>query len=723
RPAPEGRHRWARSIFRVVHVRDWLIVAGGAALLLAPARAALGWAGLALVALGVSRLVRPLVSERAATWMTRVENGLAVVGVTLALAADWRPLGPSEGLALNAVFVAVLVIGVLGTLRAFESLYPRLLRWCLRHKIAFLTLPALIVLFGVTAWLGFDRVFGWLPQPVRTSPPVVEAAHAVPGFGREYMPPFDEGAYLYMPTTMPHASVGEVREMIAEMDAAIAEIPEVDRVVGKWGRADSALDPAPVSMIETIITYHPEYRTTEDGERVRQWRDHIRSSRDIWDEVVAAAQRPGVTSAPVLMPISARIVMLQSGMRAPMGVEVHGPDLESLETFGRRVEELLREVPQVRAEAVFADRVVGKPYVEIELDREAIGRYGLTVERVQRALQVALGGIPLTRTVEGRERYPVRVRYMREERDRVEALGRVMIPTPDGETVPLEQVAHLQYVRGPQVIKSEDTFLTSYVLFDRRPDVAEVDAVEAAQRYLEEAEADGRLERPAGVTYGFTGTYESQLRSERRLKVLIPVALALVLILLYLQFRRFGTSLIIYSGVAVAVSGGFLGIWLYDQPWFLDFAVAGTSMRELFGVGTVNLSMAVWVGVIALVGIATDDGVVMSTYLKQRFDEGPAPTVAAVRERVVEAGMRRVRPCLMTTATTLLALVPVLTSQGRGADVMIPMALPVVGGMSVELVTLFVVPVLYGWVEEARTKLDSRSSRSTRTFTHGESTS
>ncbi|MCA9608008.1 MAG: efflux RND transporter permease subunit, partial [Myxococcales bacterium] len=702
---PMSAARVARSVLRVEHLRDWALLVGGAVLVTwSP------WAGAFIALLGVTRLARPLLSPEVARWIARGEIVLAVVGVTLALASDWLPLGPARGLLLNALFVGAVVALVLGTFRLFAALYPLLLAWCLRHKLLFLTLPTAIVLFGVTAWLGAGDVLGWLPEGVRTSAPMRKLETALPGFGREYMPPFDEGAYLYMPTTMPHASVGEVRAMIAQMDAAIAEVPEVDRVVGKWGRADSALDPAPVSMIETIITYVPEYRTEPDGTRVRQWRDHIHTPRDIWDEIVRVAQRPGVTSAPVLMPIAARIVMLQSGMRAPMGIKVQGPDLETIERFGLRLEALLREVPALRPETVFADRVVGKPYLEIDLDREAIARYGLTVHRVQNVLSIALGGMPLTRTVEGRERYPVRVRYMREERDSVEALRRVMVPTPAGETIPLEQLAALRYVRGPQVIKSEDTFLTSYVLFDRRPDVAEVDAVEAAQRFLEARIADGTLEVPAGVRYTFAGTYEAQVRSEARLRLLVPLALALVLLLLYLQFRRIGTTLIIGSGVAVAVSGGFLLLWLYGQPWFLDFSILGTSMRDLFQVGTVNLSMAVWVGVIALIGVATDDGVVIGTYLKQKFADGPAPDVATVRERVLEAGMRRVRPCLMTTATTILALVPVITSQGRGADVMVPMALPSVGGMTIELITLFVVPVLYAWVEEIRARREAPPS-------------
>jgi Cu(I)/Ag(I) efflux system membrane protein CusA/SilA len=624
--------------------------------------------------------------------------GLAVL---VELALRWAPFGPARDL-VNLLFVAGVVGGLLGAFSLFARVYPRLLALFLNHRRLFLLAPALVVVAGTTAWLGFERLFGWLPSDVRSSASIGAIARALPGFGREYMPPFDEGAYLYMPTTMPHASFGEVNAMVSGMDARIQQIPEVDRVVGKFGRVDSALDPAPVSMIETIITYLPEYRSEPDGTRVRQWRDHIRSPRDIWDEIVRVAATPGVTSAPVLMPINARIVMLQSGMRAPMGIKVSGPTLEAIESFGMALEAALRDVPSVRAETVFADRVVGKPYLEIELDRVAIARYGLSVRAVQSALQVAVGGMTLTRTVEGRERYPVRVRYMREERDSVEALEALSVPTPGGEHVPLAQLARLRYVRGPQMIRSEDTFLTSYVLFDHDPAVSEVEVVEEARAHLEREIAAGRLEVPTGVRYRFAGSYENQVRSEQRLMLLIPVALALVFVLLFLQFRRVRVSLMIYAGVVVAVSGAFILLWLYGQPWFLNVELAGTSLRDLFQVRTVNMSVAVWVGVIALVGVATDDGVVMATYLQQLFRERPPETVEDVRALTLEAGQRRVRPCLMTTATTILALLPVITSQGRGADVMIPMALPSIGGMVFELMTLFVVPVLYSAYEERR---------------------
>ncbi len=688
------------GLLRREHARDWVMLALGAILLLrAPSL------GLFVIALAGIRLARPRLSPGVVRIATQVENGVAIAALTVLLADDWLPLGPGQGRVANTLFVAGLLVAVMGTFRVFEWLYPLLLGGILRHKVLFMVLPTALVLFGTTAWLGFDTVSRALPSVVRTSSVGSSLSDALPGFGREYMPPFDEGAFLYMPTTMPHASIGEAVEMLSEIDAAIASVPEVDRAVGKLGRAESALDPAPVSMFETVVTYVPEYRVLGDGTRVRQWRDHIRSPADIWDEIVAAAQRPGVTSAPVLMPIEARLVMLHSGMRAPMGIKVRGPTLESIEAFGLAIEEALQTVPSIRAETVFADRVVGKPYLEIDLDREAIGRFGLTVVDVQRVLQVALGGTTLTRTVEGRERYPVRVRYMREERDSLEALDRIFVPTPSGEPIPLTQLSEIRYVRGPQVIKSEDTFLTSYVLFDRQPDVDEVAAVEDAQAALEGLIDRGELEVPAGVSFELAGSYDKQLRSEKRLAMLIPIALALVFVLLYLQFRRVSTTVIIYSGVAVAVSGGFALLWLYAQPWFLDFSIVGVSMRELFEVRTVSMSVAVWIGVIALVGIATDDGVVLSTYLHQRFEDASPRTTGDVRRRTLEAGVRRVRPCLMTTATTILALLPVITSQGRGSDVVMPMALPVVGGMAVELMTLFVVPVLFCAVEEWRLRV------------------
>ena len=533
----------------------------------------------------------------------------------------------------NLVVVVVPIALVIGSFLLLQHVYEPLLRAFLAHKLAFLVVPVMFVLFGLTAWRGLDATFGWLPEPVKSSVPYARLAHAFPGFGREFMPPFDEGTFLVMPSTMPHASFGKSQELLSEMDAAIQQIPEVDDVVGKLGRVESPLDPAPISMFETVVTYKPEYRLDDDGNRIRQWRDHIRSADDIWQEIVRVSQSPGLTSAPKLMPIQTRIIMLQTGMRAPMGIKVKGPSLEAIETAGMRIEEALRAVPQIRSETVFAERIVGKPYLEIQIDREAIARYGLTIGEVQQVIEYAVGGQTLTRTVEGRERYPVRVRYMREERDSIEALRRVFVPTSDGRQIPLEQLASIEYERGPQVIKSEDTFLTGYVIFDKVSELAETEVVELASAYLKQRIDAGELELPQGVTYAFTGSYENQIRSEQRLGVLIPVALALILLILYLQFRSTTVPLIIYSGVIVAMSGGFILLWLYAQPWFFDVTVFGTNLRELFQVSPTNLSVAVWVGFIALIGVATDDGVVMSTYLEQRFRDNSMMMKAEIREQ------------------------------------------------------------------------------------------
>ncbi len=415
-----------------------------------------------------------------------------------------------------------------------------------------------------------------------------------------------------------------------------------------------------------------------------------------------------VTSAPRLQPISARLVMLQSGMRAPMGIKVKGPDLETIDRVGQELERLLKQVPSVEPSAVIADRVVGKPYLEIAIDRPAIARYGLSIRAVQDVIEAAIGGRPLTMTVEGRERYPVRVRYARERRDGIEKLGETIVTAPDGTAVPLRQLADIRYVRGPQAIKSEDTFLVSYVLFDKKPGTAEVDVVEEAQAFLQRKIDSGELVLPAGVSYTFAGSYENQVRSQKRLQVVLPLALLIIFLILYFQFSSVGTTAMVFSGIFVAWAGGFLLIWLYGQPWFLDWAPFGVDLRQLFQVHPVNLSIAVWVGFIALFGIASDNGVIVATYLDQVMAERKPRTRDAVRSAVLLAAGRRIRPAMMTTATTILALLPVMTATGRGSDIMVPMAIPSFGGMLVSVLSVLIVPVLYSWREELKLKKEER---------------
>ena len=630
---------------------------------------------------------------RRAAWIG--VNLAAALACTWALSQHWMPLGKGEPALLNFAFVAITAGGLLGGFWLFQLAYPHMLAVFLERKVAFLFLPLMLVLVGLSVWLGAGTVFGFLPDRATAG-----LRARFPGLGQEFMPRLDEGSYLWMPTLMPHGSISAGMELIAQMDRAILAIPEVEHAVGKLGRANTALDPAPLSMIETIVTLKPEFTMQTDGTRKRNWRPEIKRQSDIWEEITRVAQVPGATSAPELQPIAGRIVMLATGMRAPMGLKVRGPNLQTLGEFALKLEAVVKRAPLVEPAAVLADRVVGKPYLEIRIDREAIARYGGRIEDVQQVIEVALGGMPITTTVEGRERYAVRVRYPRELRDSIEAISEIIVPMPGGLQLPLRELASVAYTPGPQAIKAEDTFLTAYVVFDGLKGTPEVEVVEAVRAHVDAAVRSGELVVPAGVSWKFAGNYESKQRADARLRLLVPLALALVFVLLYLQFRSTVTTLMVFSGVAVAVGGGFLALWAWGQPWFLDASIAGYDLRAIFGVRPIHLSVAVWVGFIALVGIATDDGVVMATYLDQSFARNRPRTPEEVRSAILEAGARRIRPCLMTTATTVLALLPVLTSNGRGSDVMIPMSIPAFGGMAFELLTLFVVPVLYGGWQE-----------------------
>ena len=666
------------------------------------------------------------IRERLPRWI----NYVIVLIVAGVLAGHWMPLGLQAGSILNFIFVVILLGSILFLLWLLQHFYEPILRWCLSHKLLFLAMPALLVFLGISIWLGFDRIFGFMPDFVRSTSVYTSVNHTFPGLAKEFMPDLDEGSFLFMPTTMPHASIGEAMDVLQHQDKAFANVPEVESVVGKIGRVESPLDPAPISMVETVINYKPEYRVDlngravkfrydeqaeafvldelgepiadPDGRPYRQWRDHIKSPDDIWKELTKAARLPGTTDAPKLQPIAARIVMLQSGMRAPMGVKVKGPDLETIERVGFDIEKLLKEVPSIEANAVFADRIVGKPYLEIEIDREAIARYGIHIQQVQDIIEVAVGGKPLTTTVEGRERYTVRVRYQRERRNSIESLEQILIGTPDGTQIPLKELAEIKFRRGPMVIKSEDTFLVGYVIFDKKPGYGEVDVVEAAQNYLNQKIASGEFEVPAGVSFVFAGSYENQIRSEKKLMIVLPLALMLIFLILYFQFKKVPTTLLVFSGIFVAWSGGFLMLWLYGQDWFMNFSLFGVDFREVFQVRSYNLSVAVWVGFLALFGIATDDGVIISTYLDQVFKKRRPNNVHDIREATITAGKRRIRPALMTAGTTILALIPVLTSTGKGSDIMVPMAIPSFGGMTVVLITVFLVPVLYCGVAEFR---------------------
>jgi Cu(I)/Ag(I) efflux system membrane protein CusA/SilA len=710
------------------------------------------WIAIALVAVGINNLLDHIWPLKRKEIPKYINVGIAVLFATWYLSVEWLPLGAQNSEFINFLFVAVIVAVILTVLMSLVHFYEKIIRWALINKWKFLIIPAFTLLFGLLIWQGFDGVFGFIAtgaekagwKTIRQTAFWQSPSRTFPGTGKEFMPSLNEGSFLLMPTSMPHTGIEKNLDYIETLDKRVSAIPEVEVAIGKWGRVNSALDPAPIQMFENTINYRPEYILDENGHRMRfkvdkddgfilknnsrynpekeqfrvipadslipdkrgeyfrQWRPEIKKPVDIWNEIVKATNIPGLTSAPKLQPIETRLVMLSTGMRAPMGLKVYGPDLNTIEQAGLTFEKALREVPSIKASSVFYDRDVGAPYLEIRFNREAMARYGMTVSDVQEILQVAVGGMTLSSSVEGRERFPLRVRYARELRDNPEDLKRILIPAMNGVQIPLGEIADVDYRRGAQMIRSEDTFLVGYVIFDKVEGKAEVNVVEEAGKVLQDKINSGEITLPGSVTYKFAGNYENQVRATKRLSLVIPISLLIILILLYFQFKTVIASFIHFSGVFVAFSGGFIMLWLYGQEGFMNFSVAGINIRDMFQMHHINLSVAVWVGFIALFGIATNDGVIMGTYIHQVFEEKKPATINEVREAVVIAGKKRVRPAMMTTAVAVIALLPVLSSTGKGADIMAPMAIPAFGGMVIQVMTIFMVPLFQAvWRERA----------------------
>ena len=704
---------------RIRKVLNYILIAAGVLLsVLYSNIPALGLTAVGLNNLLAHRWKKPGISNY-------INIGIALVVATYFLAEEWLPMGPQKGIIVNLLFVTGCIAIILALLWLLVIYYERILRWCLNNRWKFMLLPIATILCGILIW---KRI------------------------GQEFMPSLNEGSFLLMPTSMPHTGIEQNLNYIEALDKRLAAIPEVETAIGKWGRVNSALDPAPAQMFENTINYRPEYILNEDGKRerfkvnrkgeyllrnggtynpadgfrlipadslipdrkgdyFRQWRPEIKNTDDIWQQIVNVTHLPGLTSAPKLQPIEARLVMLSTGMRAPMGLKIYGPDLETIEQSGKAIEQALKDVPSVIPSSVFYDRAVGAPYLEIKLNRDNMARYGVNVEDLQEILSAAVGGMILTKTVEGRERFPVRLRYARELRDNPEALSMLLVPTATGAQIPLKELADIEYARGAQMIQSENTFLVGYVIFDKKQGKAEVDVVKEATKVIEGKIQNGELKLTKGVSYKFAGNYEQQERATARLMIVVPLALLIVLLVLYFQFKTLTASLIHFSGVFVAFAGGFILLWLYGQDWFMNFSLARVNMRDLFQMHTINLSVAVWVGFIALFGVATDDGVLMGTYIHHVFLEKDPQTRHAIREAVVTAGLKRVRPAAMTTATTLIALLPVLTSTGKGADIMVPMAIPTFGGMLIQSMTMFVVPVFQCWWREGLLKKEETTGQ------------
>ena len=559
------------------------------------------------------------------------------------------PLAWAKTLAMaGSVIVALFLIPALsyyflrGELKPIEknklstwliTHYRKTLDRLLDHWKLFAIAPALLILFGWIAYLNL---------------------------GREFMPALNEGDILYMPVTTNNVSITKARELLSYTDKILIKHPLVENVVGKLGRAETALDPAPISMFETIV----KLKNKSD------WPSGT-TIQDIMQELDESLQIPGVINS-WDFPIQTRIGMISTGIKTQVGVKIFGNDIRTLEKLAAQVGDKLKEVSG--ASGIYAEKIAGKPYIEFKIDRKAASRFGINTGDINDILQTAVGGMTIGQFIEGRERYPIRVRYKKELRDSIEKLKTVLVPSPMGQHIPLVQLAKINITIGPAAINSENGMLRSVVLLN----VVERDLV----GFVEEAKLliEKSIQLPKGYSIHWAGQFENQIKSSKRLALLIPLALLINLALIFWGIQNLSHSLIIFTAIPVALSGGLIFLWL----------------------GGFDASVAVWVGFIALFGIAVDDGVVLMSYLRQELARVAPTNWSELKGVILDAGSRRIRPLIMTTNTTIVALLPVMWSSSIGSEVIKPMALPVLGGMAFEFITLFMVPISFALIERRK---------------------
>jgi Cu(I)/Ag(I) efflux system membrane protein CusA/SilA len=501
--------------------------------------------------------------------------------------------------------------------------------------------------------------------------------------GHEFMPPLNEGVILYMPTTLPGISIAQASALLQTQDALLRQAPEVERVFGKAGRADTSTDPAPLSMAETTVILKPESQWRNKKRWYSNWLPSFLQPvvRPFWPDTISweelvndldrRLQLPGQTNA-WTMPIRNRIDMLTTGIRTPVGIKVYGADLKQIEAIGKQLEQIVGRVPGARS--VYGERVAGGYFVDFDIDRAAIARYGLTIDDVQQTIMTAIGGENVSTTIEGRERYPINIRYPRELRDEMDKLGRVLVATPAGAQVPLAQLASVRIVEGPAMIRDEGGKLAGYVYID----------VDTSHRdlgsFVDDAKkaVDSQLKIPTGYTLQWSGQYEAMERVRQRMIVVVPLTLLVVSFLLFMNTRSIPKTIIVLLAVPFSAVGA---VWLL---WILGY----------------NISIGVWVGLIALLGLDAETGIFMLLYLDLAYDErvarGAMNTHEDLRESIYEGAVKRVRPKVMTVACAFFGLVPLMWSTGAGADVMKRIAAPMIGGLFTSfLMELLVYPAIY----------------------------
>jgi Cu(I)/Ag(I) efflux system membrane protein CusA/SilA len=562
-------------------------------------------------------------------------------------------------------------------------LYRPVILWVLRHK--FITIAA-AVLITMTLLPFRSMVVEKMPEGLlRSAAEKIDVFFPAEKIGGEFMPPLYEGDLLYMPTTLPGVSITKARELLQQTDKIIKSFPEVEYVFGKVGRADTATDPAPLSMLESTITLKPEseWRKVKVERFFSRWPGIIRNplskifpeDRSLTpDELTAemnkAIQFPGLTNA-WTMPIKTRIDMLATGIKTPVGIKIMGDNLDNLSSIGKQIEGVLRSVPGTLS--VYSERVSGGYYFDYEINRRAAARYGLTVGDIQDVIQSAVGGMNISETVEGLERYPINLRYGRELRDSIDKLERVLIATPSGAQIPIKQVAHTSIRQGPPAIKSENSRMSAWVYIDLK-DIDVASYVREAKKVVET-----KISLPEGYNLVWSGQYEYMERANKRLMIVIPVTLMIIFLLLYLNFKNFTESMIVMISLPFAIIGG---------VWFI----------YLLGY---DMSIAVGVGFIALAGVAAETGVIMLIYLdeaysKKSFERGSHLTTRDVYDAVLFGAVERVRPKIMTVTAIMAGLLPIFWGHGAGADTMRRIAAPMIGGMvSSTVLTLIVIPAVY----------------------------
>jgi copper/silver efflux system protein len=660
----------------LVPVLCYLFIGGRKARELSPRQRRFGstlkWVG----ALGMASLVTWIVIRSQAyieAWLglSAVFVALPVFLLTaLAVLRVWKePLTPIES---NPVA------------RALVGVYRPTLRYFLRRSRVLYGICAIAVLLGAMAAFGASTVLWPIKAPISAAggdpdriAPIAAMQEHYPGFGQEFMPPLDEGTLLCMPSLLSQASLSETLRVMEWQTQQIMTVPEVEHAIGKLGRAETALDPAPIGMIETVVMLKPK----------DQWRPGM-DKKKLVAELRRVTDLKGVAPA-WLQPIQTRVVMLSSGIRSQIGLEILGDDANQLAEMALALEPIIKSVDG--AGDVVAMRTGGKPYVEYKRRRDRMQHYGLTVMMVQDTIEVALGGMELTRTVEGRERYPVRLRYERDLRDRLEDLERILVATPGGAQVPITEVADIEYVIGPSEIRGANGKLAGYVTFNT-VGIDETRLIARVEERVTQAIENKEIHWPAGYTFNWVGQYQEQQRTNQRLLLIVPVILVIIVLVLFLHFRKWSWTLIVFSGLPINLAGGALMIRYW--PWLQSLFTGEAQGPPIY------ITVAVIVGFLVLAGVALNDRVVIGTYIEQLRKLKPPRTIQDVRDLVVEAGSRRIRPAFMTVLTSIIGLLPILWATGRGSDVMQPMALPIFGGMLINMVSMFLAPVMMSqWME------------------------